>query len=92
MVSWIKNQIFDSQIWRAKQLAFLNPQTHSPTLYLNRNPLHRAGSRPDKTDTVVDVQVTPTAPTEPEPLQGDNIEQALQRGDIEQVLNKIPLP
>jgi hypothetical protein len=41
---------------------------------------------------VVDVQVTPTAPTEPEPLQGDNIEQALQRGDIEQVLNKIPLP
>jgi hypothetical protein len=73
-------------------LAFLNPQTHSPTLYLNRNPLHRAAPRPDKTDTVVDVQVTPTAPTEPEPLQGDNIEQALPQGDIEQVLNKIPLP
>ena len=92
MVSWIKNQIFDSQIWRAKQLALLNPQTHSPTLYLNRNPLHRAAQSPDKTDTVVDVQVTPTAPTEPEPLQGDNIEQALPQGDIEQVLNKIPLP
>jgi len=55
MVSWIKNQIFDSQIWRAKQLALLNPQTHSPTLYLNRNPLHRAAPRPDKTDTVIDV-------------------------------------
>jgi hypothetical protein len=41
---------------------------------------------------VVKVQVTPTAPTEPEPLHGDNIEQALQEGDIEQVLNKMPLP
>ena len=55
-------------------------------------PTAPGGSPPDKTDTVVDVQVTPTAPTEPELLQGDNIEQALPQGDIEQVLNKIPLP
>jgi hypothetical protein len=48
--------------------------------------------RPDKTDTVLDVQVTPTAPTEPELLQGNNIEQALQEGDIEQELNKLSLP
>ncbi|MBE9122103.1 hypothetical protein QUB19_15605 [Microcoleus sp. B4-C5] len=48
--------------------------------------------RPDKTDTVVDVQVTPIELTEPEPLQGDNIEQALQEGDTEQALNKMPLP
>jgi len=41
---------------------------------------------------VVKVQVTATAPTEPEPLHGGNIEQALQKGDIEQVLNKMPLP
>lgn len=41
---------------------------------------------------MVEVQVTPTAPTEPETLHGDNIEQALQEGDIEQVLNKMPLP
>jgi hypothetical protein len=47
---------------------------------------------PDKTDTVLDVQVTPTAPTEPELLQGNNIEQALQEGDIEQELNELSLP
>jgi hypothetical protein len=41
---------------------------------------------------VVEVQVTPTAPTEPEPLHGDNIEQALQEEDIEQALNKMLLP
>ncbi|MEG4589711.1 hypothetical protein QUA54_31520 [Microcoleus sp. MOSTC5] len=48
--------------------------------------------RPDKTDTVVDVQVKSTELTEPEPLQENNVEQALQEGDIEQALNKMPLP
>ncbi|MEG4445804.1 hypothetical protein QUB47_27750 [Microcoleus sp. AT9_B5] len=76
----------------SKTIGILEPANALTNPVSEPEPTAPYAPRPDKTDTVVDVQVTHIELTEPEPLQGDNIEQALQEGDTEQALNKMPLP